>query len=260
MDSKHGRTPPDDPWSISLTYHHEHPWWYGPDDAPERWHVSADILDDSGHPETHVGDIQIVIVDIDETGDPFDLLDGESGDLGHIAGVLFRPGSGELDPDLDEQLEVFGGRVLILDTVRLAREWRGLGLGVLLAGTAIKKLSADARFAACYPAPLDDNPDPAQDETPDGSAARRKAVAALGCTWARLGFEHFRDGVHVLDFGAVTFEEKLGDLHETSQRFRPLRLSRTKPGRPGRGAARQPLQRVRTGMRPIPEPCRTPPS
>ncbi len=182
MDSKHGRTLPADPWSISLTYHHEHLWWYGPDDAPERWHISADILDDSGHPESHVGDIQIVIVDIDETGDPSDLLDGESGILVTSRESYSGLAAASWTPDLDDQLEVFGGRVLILDTVRLAREWRGLGLGVLLAGTAIKKLSADARFAACYPAPLDDNPDPAQDETQDGSAARRKAIAALGRT------------------------------------------------------------------------------
>jgi len=182
VDSKHGRTLPADPWSISLTYHHEHLWWYGPDDAPERWHISADILDDSGHPESHVGDIQIVIVDIDETGDPSDLLDGESGILVTSRESYSGLAAASWTPDLDDQLEVFGGRVLILDTVRLAREWRGLGLGVLLAGTAIKKLSADARFAACYPAPLDDNPDPAQDETQDGSAARRKAIAALGRT------------------------------------------------------------------------------
>jgi hypothetical protein len=220
MDSAHGRTPPADPWSISLTYHHEHLWWYGPDDAPEKWHVSADICDDGGQPETHIGDMCIVIVHMNETSDPFSLLDGESGDLGHIAGTLFQPGSSELNTDLDEQLEVFGGRVLILDTVRLVQPWRGFGLGALLAAAAIKKLSADARFAACYPAPLDDIPDPAHDETPVGSAAHSKAVAALGRTWGSLGFEHFRDGVHVLDLGLVTFEEKVRELHETAQRLR----------------------------------------
>lgn len=82
-------------------------------------------------------------------------------------------------------------------------------------GTAIKKLSADARFAACYPVPLDDDPDPAAERTPEGQAARRKAITALGRTWARLGFEHFRDGVHVLDLGLVTFEEKLCGLHKS---------------------------------------------
>jgi hypothetical protein len=216
-DSRDGRTPPEDPSGIVLTYHHEHLWWYSADDAPERWHISADICDDSGHPEIHVGDIGIVIVDLNETRDPFSLLDGESADLGHIAGVVFGPGSSDLDPELDEQLEVFGGRLLILDTVRLTPQWRGFGLGVLLAGTAIKKLSADARLAACYPGPLDDNPDPATEETPEDEAARRRAVAALGRTWARLGFEPFRDGVHVLDFGLATFEENLSGLRQSAQ-------------------------------------------
>lgn len=214
------RTPPDDPSRITLAYHHEHPWWYSAGDAPERWHISADICDDSGHPEIHVGDIGIVIVDLNETRDPFSLLDGESADLGHIAGVVFGPGSSDLDPELDEQLEVFGGRLLILDTVRLTSQWRGFGLGVLLAGTVIKKLSADARLAACYPGPLDDNPDPPTEETPEDEAARRRAVAALGRTWAKLGFEPFRDGVHVLDFGLATFEENLRGLHQSAQGFR----------------------------------------
>ena len=220
VDSRDDHRPPADPSGIILTYHHEHPWWYTADDAPERWHVSADICDDSGHPEIHVGDIDIVMVDLDETRDPFSLLDGESGDLGHIASTVFRPGTSDLDPDLDEQLEVFGGRLLILDRVRLTPQWRGFGLGVMLAGTAIKKLSADARFAACYPAPLDDDPDPAAEQTPEGQAARRKAITALGRTWARLGFEHFRDGVHVLDLGLVTFEEKLRGLHKSAQHLR----------------------------------------
>jgi hypothetical protein len=216
-DSRYDRTPPADPSRISLTYHHQHLWWHGADDAPETWQISADICDDSGQPEIHVGDFSIVIVNLNETSDPFSLLDGASPDLSHIAAAVFRPGSSDREPG--EQLEVFGGRLLILDTVRLTPQWRGFGLGVSLAGAAIKKLSADARLAVCYPGPLDDNPDPAAEETPE-QAARRRAVAALARTWATLGFEHFRDGVHLLDFGRVTFEDKLRELNHSAQHFR----------------------------------------
>lgn len=128
-------------------------------------------------------------------------------------------GTGELDPALDEHIEPLGSRVLILDSVRLSPQWRGFGLGVLLAGTAIKKLSGGARFAACYPAPLDDNPDPGTDDTPAGSAAHRRAVAALGRAWSRLGFEHFRSGVHVLDLNTVTLDQKLQKLRKAAQRY-----------------------------------------
>jgi len=125
MSSENDRTPPDDPSSIVLTYQHRHYWWFSPDDAPETWHVSADI--DDGGP--HVGDMDVTLVDTYETHDPFALLDGQDAELGHIAGILFDAGEGRLDPDLDRQLEPIGSRILILHSVSLAPEWRGLRPG-----------------------------------------------------------------------------------------------------------------------------------
>ena len=97
--------------------------------------------------------------------------------------------------------------------MRLTPGWRGFGLGVLLAGTAIKKLSGGVRAAVCYPAPIDE-PD---DGEPDGPAAREQAIEALSRVWARLGFEHFRDGVHILDLSLVTLDESLGRLHKRAE-------------------------------------------
>ena len=155
----------------------EHHWWFSADDAPETWHVSADIDDDSGPRRSHVGDMDITLVDAYETRDPFALLDGQDAELGHVAGTLFDAGDGRLDPDLDEQLEPLGSRILILHSVSLAPEWRGFGLGALLAGTAIMKLSGGARAAVCYPAPLNEQTDAGPDG--QGDAERDKAVAAL---------------------------------------------------------------------------------
>jgi GNAT superfamily N-acetyltransferase len=155
----------------------------------------------------------IVVVDIYQTRDPFGLLDSDDADLGAIAGTVFDARTGQLAPDLDDLLEPLGDWILILNSIRLTPEWRGFGLGVLLAGTAIKKLSGGARAAVCYPAPIDE---PADGE-PDSPAAREQAIEALGRACAQLGFEHFKDGVHVLDLSLVTLDESLGRLHKGAE-------------------------------------------
>jgi len=215
MSNQNDRTPPGDPSSITLTYQHRHYWWFSADDAPETWHVSADI---DGGP--HVGDMDITLVDTYETRDPFALLDGQDAELGHVAGTLFDAGDGGLNPDLDEQLEPIGSRILILHSVSLVPEWRGFGLGALLAGTAIRKLSGGARAAVCYPAPLNELTEAGPGD--QGDADWDKAVAVLQQVWARLGFEHFRDGVHVLDLNLVTLDEKLGQLRKNAERYRTI--------------------------------------
>ncbi len=218
MNEQQRRTPPGDPWNITLTYQHDHRWWFDADTAPETWHVSADIHDDSGtHVDAHVGDMNIVIVDIYDTRDPFSLLDGEEADLGLIAEVIFDAGNGRLDPDLDERLQPLGSRILILNSVRLTPRWRGFGLGVLLTGTAIKKLSGGVRAAVCYPAPIDELTVGELDDS-----ERQRAITALGRVWAKLGFEHLRDGVHVLDLNLVTLDEHIERLRKNAERFRTL--------------------------------------
>jgi len=214
VNKQHGRTPPDDPWNITLTFRHEQLWWSGANEEPESWHVSADVFDDSGtQVKSHAGDMIIVVVDACQTRDPFGLLDGEDADLGAIAGTIFDVRTGQLDPDLDDLLEPLGDRILILSSVRLTPGWRGFGLGVLLAGTAIKKLFGGARAAVCYPAPIDE---PASTES-DSPAAREQAIKALSRAWAQLGFEHFKNGVHVLDLSLVTLDESLGRLHKRAE-------------------------------------------
>lgn len=41
-----------------------------------------------------------------------------------MAEVIFDPATGNLDPDLDQQLEPFGSRILIVDQMRPAPDWR----------------------------------------------------------------------------------------------------------------------------------------
>jgi hypothetical protein len=141
------RALPADPWGIQVTYRHRQPWWFDANSEPERWHVSADVLDD-GDSEvvSHVADIDVVLVDIGPAADPFGVLDGEDADLGLVAEALFDPATSRPVPEFEELVEPAGERLLVLGSVRLAPQWRGFGLGVLLAGTAIRKLSWQSRL------------------------------------------------------------------------------------------------------------------
>jgi hypothetical protein len=218
VSALNGRTPPADPRHIVLRYAHEHPWWYGPDDGLVTFHVSADIgEDDDPAADSHVGDLDITLVGA-ETRDPFTLLDGWDAELGRIASVIFSlEEPGELDPELDDQLEVADSQILILHNVHLTAPWRGFGLGALLAGSAVRRLSGGARAAVCFPAPIN-GPDLASPGG-GGDAAWDQAVAALQRTWALLGFEHFRDGIFVLDLALITLDERLAQLARAAERY-----------------------------------------
>lgn len=172
--------PPRDPWDIQLSYQHGQRWWFDDDTEPNEWRISADIYDDGGtHLESHIGDFVVTVIDLDATHNPFMLLDGEDATLGLIAEAIFDHSGRALRPELANHIEPFGSRLLILNSAQLTSPWRGFGLGVLLAGTAIKKLSAGARIAACYPAPLSDTPE----QDPIDHAL---AIATLQEVWEQL--------------------------------------------------------------------------
>lgn len=193
---------PTDPRNITLTYSHRSQWWEDPDFAPERWHVSADVTDGDDL-VSHVGDIGMIALDMYQVQRPFDLLDAEDSDLSLIGGTIFNLVSNDgLTPDLEKKLEPIGGRILILDTVCLTPEWRGFGIGALLTGIAIKKMSADATAAVCYPAPFGEE-DPVK---------RKRAITKLRKVWRQLGFTHFRDNVYVLNLSLVTLGNALTRL------------------------------------------------
>ena len=129
-------------------------------------------------------------------------LDAMEGDLEHIGSTILNVADGSLLDDLDERIESFDERLLILNSVNLADEWRGFGIGALLAGAALEAMSPGARLAATYPMPLDD----ATGDT------RRAAAEKLGKVWAQIGFEPYRNGVWVADFGRVEFTRGLAEL------------------------------------------------
>lgn len=203
------RTPPGNPSFIELIYTHRQFWNDSPDEEPETWHVSADIYDADGRTiESHVGDMEFVVVDLAENRSAFDTLDGIDGDLGAVAAAVLAPSTNELRAELDESLVSFASRILIVNRVQLVDEWRGFGLGVVLTGVAVGQLRHGCRAAFCYPASIDGS-------APGNDRIRRKAAAdRIAKVWMQLGFEPFRDGVYVLDLGLVTLDDCVERLRE----------------------------------------------
>lgn len=115
----------------------------------------------------------------------------------------------------------------MLDHIQLAPTWRGFGLGVVLAGLAIQRLSGGCPAAICYPASLTneteaiDNADTIDnvDAIDKEDRVTRQARAKLSAVWSQRGFEHFRDGVHVLDLGMITLDEAVERLRERISRL-----------------------------------------
>lgn len=202
---------PADPRTIELSYTHHHGMVDADTGEPEVWHVRAGI--DTGDDESgcHVGDLQLVCIDPYRITDAVVVLDAYDADLGLIAETVLDQQEGGLQRDLEARLEPHGSDLLVLHEVQLNPQWRGHGIGVLLAGQAIKRLSGGCQAALCYPAPLDwpEREDPTQWQA---------AVATLSSVWSQLGFEHFRNGVHVLDLALVTLDNAIVRLQRRLQR------------------------------------------
>jgi GNAT superfamily N-acetyltransferase len=78
---------------------------------------------------------------------------------------------------------------MVLDRVWVRPDYRGNGLGPIIAAAVIQRLGRGCHLAACYPAPFEETDDPAD---------RDRAVAALGRLWATVGFRQWGDGVWML--------------------------------------------------------------
>ncbi|MFD6802680.1 hypothetical protein [Streptomyces cyaneofuscatus] len=191
--------------AIQLSYRNDQSWWDTGENEPEIWHVSADLVEhETEEIIEHVGDFEFFRADPYETRDLFGVLDGYEGDVAAIAEALLDHSTGHFRDDLDEYAEIMGSGMLLLNSAKLKAEWRGFGLGVVLAGRAIKRLGSGSRGAACYPAPLE--------SADDSDTTHAKAIAALGRTWEQLGFEPYRSGVYVLNLGSVALGEALPAL------------------------------------------------
>lgn len=210
MTSHRNQGLPADPGAIELSYTHRHGLFDTGDAEPEIWNVTADVWSGEDEPDDHVGNLELVRIDPYRLADALLVLDSYDADLGLIAATVLDEHAGGLNRGLAARLEVHGNDLLIVHEIQLDPKWRGHGLGALLAGLAIRRLSGGCQAAVCYPAPLDwdENGDPDRWDT---------AVAALSTVWSRLGFQHFRNGVHVLDLALVTLDEAIARLQHRLQ-------------------------------------------
>lgn len=136
---------------------------------------------------------------LDSRWDPKDVLDAHSADTAVYRNLFDSEGN-----LLDELgFGAVGSRLVIMDRVSVARDWRCQRFGPFLAARALRNLSSDDSLAACYPSPF---------ELPLDHVDREREQARLGRTWEHLGFRHYRDGVFVCDPAAGELDSALNEL------------------------------------------------
>jgi hypothetical protein len=127
--------------------------------------------------------------------------------------------------------------VVLVDQVGVDVSWRGLQLGLVGTGLALRALRRDAAFAVLYPM-----------QPGLGAHAERNASRhSLTRYWGRLGFTHRYEGYLVLDLTGNDLDAGLGELTRTSRRLAPTHLDAARVGTV-RVADSRPGQAGRTGQ------------
>lgn len=179
-----------------LTYSSEQRLAYR-DTGLQHWDIGLHPDGGGDGPEAPIGSISLVTVE-DHCPDPVLALDDLSRDLLQVGEALYEPGERILRDDLWEQLEMPGGRVVIVDQVRIDPRLRGHGLGVYLAGAALDYVARECGVIALFPGPLEATDVP-----------REEAYPRLRKAWSRIGFRPYRNGVWIVDPGLLTLRECL---------------------------------------------------
>ncbi|MGW2540956.1 hypothetical protein ACWC5I_08790 [Kitasatospora sp. NPDC001574] len=129
---------------------------------------------------------------------PREAFDADPGLLDRIPRVIFTE-DGALVPAL---AELRPSLLLLLESVQLSNEWRGKGVGMSMAVTALRRLAVPRTLAVCYPAPVHDHgsDEPCSYESDDPEVRRpdEEAVAKLQKAWERHGFSHLDQGVYTM--------------------------------------------------------------
>lgn len=175
--------------------------------------------------ETEVGSAGIVVLPRWDQA-TFEALDDQTWDLAAF-GRLLRRGYYEILTELGGQ-DPRAGRdtgttttpgVVLVDQVRVDVSWRGLRLGLVGTGLALRALRRDAAFAVLYPM------QPGLRAHAERSASRR----SLTRYWGRIGFTHRYEEYLVLDLTGSDLDVGLDELTRNSSQLAPAHLDAVRP-------------------------------
>ncbi|MFG2785738.1 hypothetical protein ACGFY7_48965 [Streptomyces prunicolor] len=140
---------------------------------------------------------------LDQGMNAWQAMEEESEDLSEIARVLLDEDTGNYTPEASERLAYAGTDLLVMDRVVLAPLWRGFGLGAILAAEAVHRLVPGCRGVACVPGISE----PDESWRPD-RAEWDRVKNRITKSWERVGFNHYRETVYLLDPATVVPEEQ----------------------------------------------------
>lgn len=173
------------------------------DDDKQPWHSmdGASFSVEHEEPDTSFHTIfraRGLKIDLQEVVDIFDALDARSAEYAEFIPMFGESktfGSLDLDPDLEEVLEIPGREVVIIDHVELAPAWRGLGgVGRVLASRMFRWASVDAYFYALKPFPIE-----LDQEQKDDANQFNPALSRVRDIWQSLGFVPFTNDIWYMD-------------------------------------------------------------
>jgi GNAT superfamily N-acetyltransferase len=132
------------------------------------------------------------------------LGDGIDGNITGYFEPLFDLDTGFWKEEVQDEYEVSGCDLLIIDCVEIHPRWRGLGVGPAAVDRTIDIFGPGCGLVACKPWPLQFTPTFARDQKAltklkAPGVGRDEAVRKLRAYWSRLGFWPLGEtGIHVL--------------------------------------------------------------
>ncbi|MGV9294293.1 hypothetical protein [Amycolatopsis sp. NPDC003676] len=186
------------------------------DDPADQWYFSENATlsakpDPQGYVDVSILEASGLTVDLQHVDGIFDALDARSPDYAKfipLFGNRDEYGFLGLDDRLQSTPHAFGTHVVIVDRVRLAPAWRGLGgIGRLLTARVLRWICSDPRLIAVQPFPID----------LDRSLLRHASVFEPALdkvrrTWASLGFVPAFGGTWVADPGRSAYSNAVEAL------------------------------------------------